>query len=70
MSLKILRSVSQPVSQSSESLPVSQPAGYYFSQAASHLATQQANQSVRKPTNQTAGQHALLLILSSAADHQ
>lgn len=64
------QSVSQPVSQSLESQLVSQPVGYCFSQAASHLTRQLANQWARKPTNQTAGQPGLLLIHSSAADHQ
>lgn len=56
--------VSRSGSQSLES--VSQPVGCRFSQAASHLARQLANQSVITPTKQTAGQQVLLLIHSSA----
>lgn len=60
--------VSRSGSQSLES--VSQPVGCCLSQAASHLARQLANQSVIQPTKQTAAQKVLLLIHSSAADHQ
>ncbi len=66
----VSQSARQSANPLSHSQTASQPVGYCVSQAASPLARQLANQCDRMPTNQTASQPVLLLIYSSAADHQ